>query len=142
VIDGRFLTVLALAGLTALQQLRGSRGIVRLGKAFPQGRLSKKESDYYINGARKAYAEEGAIEIDDDARISILDEADDPDGAYVCGWVWVDKRRKKDYIERAREAYASEGAVEIDDDADLSESEGGAYVQAWFWVYKKEASDG
>lgn len=34
-IDGRFLTVLTLAGLTALQQLRGSRGIVRRARSTP-----------------------------------------------------------------------------------------------------------
>jgi hypothetical protein len=48
-------------------------------------RLSRVTAEQYREGARRKYASEGSIEIDDGAPVST--GADD--GAYVQAWVWV-----------------------------------------------------
>ena len=48
--------------------------------------LGQREKLAYIEAARRIYAEEGTLEIDDDASVS---PGDDP-GAYVQAWVWVE----------------------------------------------------
>ena len=40
--------------------------------------------EWFRNRAKELYHEEGEIEVDNDARVSIGD-----DGAYVAAWVWV-----------------------------------------------------
>lgn len=50
------------------------------------GRL-KPEDDWsaYVEAAKNLHADEGEVEIDDNAIVS----KGDPDGAYVMAWVWV-----------------------------------------------------
>lgn len=51
------------------------------------------EFDDFRTDAKLQYAEEGRIEIDDNAIVSL---GTDP-GAYVMAWVWVDKVEEKDH---------------------------------------------
>lgn len=44
-----------------------------------------KMAELFRKAAREEYAEEGTIEIDDNAVVSFGDD----DGAYVAAWVWV-----------------------------------------------------
>jgi hypothetical protein len=41
--------------------------------------------DWFRNRARALYGEEGQIEVDEDAKVSVGDD----EGAYVQAWVWV-----------------------------------------------------
>lgn len=50
--------------------------------------MKNPEPKKIIKQAQKQYHEEGRIEIDDGARISIAGK--DPQGAYVEAWVWID----------------------------------------------------
>ncbi len=56
--------------------------------------MSKRPSNkVFIAAAKRLYHQEGIIEIDDDAKISLADQVDDScstPGAYVQAWVWVD----------------------------------------------------
>lgn len=54
----------------------------------PERPVSPTEAEAYIAAARAQYEDEGRIEIDTNAQISIDPEAD-PAGAYVQAWVWV-----------------------------------------------------
>jgi len=49
--------------------------------------LPDAEDDPYRAAARKEYADEGAVDIDDGAEVS-----HSADGAYVHAWVWVPAR--------------------------------------------------
>lgn len=51
---------------------------------------STQKDEYYITAAKKKYQREGEIEIDDDAKISRIDDEEGGKGAYVQAWVWVD----------------------------------------------------
>ena len=42
----------------------------------------------YRKAAKAQYQDDGTLEIDDNAVVSISDSPD-PDGAYVAAWVWV-----------------------------------------------------
>jgi len=53
---------------------------------------STKKDKQIRNAARFLYESEGAIEIDDNATVSISDD----NGAYVAAWVWVRVDTKKD----------------------------------------------
>ena len=44
-----------------------------------------KSDEWFRTRAKELYCEEGQIEVDDNARVSIGDD----DGAYVEAWVWV-----------------------------------------------------
>ena len=46
----------------------------------------------YIAAARRKYAREGEIEVDENAKVS---RGDDP-GAYVQAWVWVPEEEVKE----------------------------------------------
>jgi hypothetical protein len=47
--------------------------------------LTKKERESYIRRAKEQYEEEGSVEIDDNALLSVgMDK-----GVYVQAWVWV-----------------------------------------------------
>jgi hypothetical protein len=50
-----------------------------------KGQLMRDEK-WYRQRARQLYQEEGELEVDDDALVSVADGS----GAYVQGWVWVD----------------------------------------------------
>lgn len=47
-----------------------------------------KGKDWFRGRAKELYHEDGQIEVDDGARVSIGNE----DGAYVEAWVWVPSR--------------------------------------------------
>lgn len=40
--------------------------------------------------AKKKYEDEGVLEIDDNAKVSISEDPQGVRGAYVQAWVWVD----------------------------------------------------
>jgi hypothetical protein len=44
-----------------------------------------KSDEWFRTRAKELYHEDGEIEVDSDARVSIGDD----DGAYVAAWVWV-----------------------------------------------------
>jgi len=47
--------------------------------------LTKKQREDYIQRAKAQYEEEGSVEIDDNAKLSVgMDK-----GVYVEAWVWV-----------------------------------------------------
>lgn len=46
---------------------------------------------YYVKLAEELYHEEGEVEIDGDAIVSLTQEYEEPKGAYVMAWVWVPK---------------------------------------------------
>ena len=50
-----------------------------------------KNDEWFRNRAKELYHEEGEIEVDNDARVSI----GDADGAYVAAWVWVPLKKEK-----------------------------------------------
>ena len=45
--------------------------------------------DWYVQQAKREFHEEGFIEIDDTSVVSISEA--EAEGAYVLGWLWVDK---------------------------------------------------
>lgn len=47
------------------------------------------EDDWYVQQAKREFHDEGFIEIDDRAVVSISES--EGDGAYVMGWLWVEK---------------------------------------------------
>jgi len=47
--------------------------------------------EWFRAQAKTLYGEEGQIEVDKDARVSIGDD----DGAYVQAWLWVPSRTEK-----------------------------------------------
>lgn len=54
--------------------------------------LTKKEREDYIRRAKEQYEEEGSIEIDDNAVLSVgMDK-----GVYVQAWVWVYDKENDD----------------------------------------------
>lgn len=65
--------------------------IVRETKVDKDG-LTKKQREDYIRRAKEQYYEEGAVEIDDNAKISV---GSDP-GVYVQAWVWVYDKENTD----------------------------------------------
>jgi hypothetical protein len=50
-----------------------------------------KNNDWFRNRAKELYCEEGQIEVDSNARVSIGDD----DGAYVEAWVWVSLKEEQ-----------------------------------------------
>lgn len=50
-----------------------------------------KSDEWFRNRAKELYHEEGEIEVDSDARVSVGDD----DGAYVAAWVWVPLKEKQ-----------------------------------------------
>jgi hypothetical protein len=50
-----------------------------------------REDKWFQARARELYHEEGEIEIDSDARVSVGCD----DGAYVAAWVWVPSEEEK-----------------------------------------------
>lgn len=50
-------------------------------------KINSRNDKAVIERAREIYAEEGAVEIDNNAVVS-----KSKDGAYVMGWLWVDKQ--------------------------------------------------
>jgi hypothetical protein len=52
-----------------------------------------KSEEWFRNRAKELYYDEGQLEVDDNAPVSIGDD----DGAYVQAWVWV--YREEDDIE-------------------------------------------
>jgi hypothetical protein len=51
-----------------------------------------KSDDWFRTRAKELYHEEGEIEIDGDAAVSLGND----DGAYVAAWVWVPLKEKRD----------------------------------------------
>jgi hypothetical protein len=49
---------------------------------------SLHDADWYRGRAQDLYHDDGVLEIDGDAEVSLNDLADD-DGAYVQAWIWV-----------------------------------------------------
>lgn len=49
-----------------------------------------KKDEWFRTRAKELYHEEGEIEVDSNARVSISD-----DGAYVAAWLWVPSKPKK-----------------------------------------------
>lgn len=52
-------------------------------------RLTKVNGDKYRAAAKRLWADDGSIEIDDDAKVSRADDPEAEAGAYVQAWVWV-----------------------------------------------------
>lgn len=50
----------------------------------------------YRQLAKQTYAEDGILEIDDDAPVSVSEDRQGVRGAYVQAWVWVDAPPKED----------------------------------------------
>jgi len=50
-----------------------------------------RSHEWFRTRARELYHEEGEIEVDSDARVSIGGD----DGAYVAAWVWVPLKEEK-----------------------------------------------
>jgi hypothetical protein len=63
-------------------------------------RLRKNANDALKQAARLAakaeYHEDGSIEIDPDAEVSLLDAGER--GAYVCAWVFVERESIEEYL--------------------------------------------
>lgn len=53
--------------------------------------MSPDTLDAYRAAARRLHRDPGVIEIDDDAPVSISEDDDNPDGAYVQAWIWIDR---------------------------------------------------
>lgn len=53
-------------------------------------KMSKQRKQQIIAKARELYAEEGQIEIDDNARFSSAEKEGGDGGTYVQAWVWID----------------------------------------------------
>lgn len=85
-------------GTAGVESIKGRDGVECPG-------LQRAHDLAYRNQARAIHAEEGEIEIDDNAKISRGDDA----GAYVQAWVWVPG------CERCREALSGS----VDDDAGM-----------------------
>jgi hypothetical protein len=51
-----------------------------------------KSEEWFRERARELYHEEGEIEVDSEACVSIGDS----DGAYVAAWVWVPNQEQSD----------------------------------------------
>jgi hypothetical protein len=49
---------------------------------------------YYFTLARDQWQEEGEVEIDDDAVVSMSEEGEEVTGAYVQAWVWVENPKQ------------------------------------------------
>lgn len=64
----------------------------------------------YRSAARALHYREGELEIDDNAQVSICDDEDGIQGAYVAAWIWVGaddlQRMKKRKELRAKNASA------------------------------------
>lgn len=52
--------------------------------------LDHKKAEALRARARAEYADEGRIEIDENAQISAADSEDEPEGCYIQAWVWVE----------------------------------------------------
>jgi hypothetical protein len=63
-------------------------------------RLRRNANDALKEAARLAakdeYHEDGSIEIDLDAEVSLVDAGER--GAYVCAWVYVDREALEEYL--------------------------------------------
>ena len=57
-----------------------------------------KNAEWFRSRARELYHEDGEIEVDGDASVSIADD----EGAYVAAWVWVPLTEKKNDSEVGR----------------------------------------
>lgn len=66
--------------------------IVRRETKVDKDGLTKTEREDYIRRAKEQYEEEGAVEIDENAVISV---GSDP-GVYVQAWVWVYDKENND----------------------------------------------
>jgi len=50
-----------------------------------------KNNDWFRNRAKELYHEDGQIEVDGNARVSVGDD----EGAYVEAWVWVPLKEER-----------------------------------------------
>lgn len=83
--DGRHL----LEALIEIQNL-GVGGIPDSVKEMIRGQYAEQEELEDWRDRAQGNVQEGMIEVDDGAMVSIAEDDTDPDGAYVEAWVWVE----------------------------------------------------
>lgn len=61
-------------------------------------KISRARQRRAVKLAREQYEDEGHIEIDDDAKVSVAPKPDERDeGYYVSGWLWVHDPRSESW---------------------------------------------
>lgn len=86
----------ACKNLVQADRTKMGRGAVRLRLELAKNAIARTEEPrtekeaYYFSLAKTRWHDEGTIEIDDDAEVSISEDQEGIKGAYVQAWVWVE----------------------------------------------------
>ena len=62
--------------------------LCRLSSSVKEAISDKAAGNVYLVAAQENYAQEGSLEFDDNAVVSISEDG----GAYVMGWLWIDDK--------------------------------------------------